>query len=452
MPPTKTLAEFVIDTKADAIPDWVLHESTRTLINLLAISLSASRHPTAGTLEAWARAEGGNPRATVIGSGMRTSLGHASLINGYLAHLQDYDDTHFPTVLHPTAPTWPAVLAAAETTRARGRDVLAAFALGAEACCRVALSTHPWHYDEGWHITGTVGAFGAAAGAGWLLGLDSTQMVHAFGLAGTQALGLREVFGSTGKPLHPGKAASNGLQAAQLAKEGMTSTDEILAGRRGFWAVLCGGKSNEEALLAGLGERWELKNNGLKPYANGIVSHPIQEAVIALRNRHHLQPDQVQSIAARTHPLVPELMNRPNPRVGLEGKFSFQHCAAAALVDGAGHDAQFTDAKVLDPVISAVRAKVSATPDKSIEEEEVHLSITLTDGRVVSMHIEHAAGSPKNPMSDAALEAKFRALATEVLDEQQAERLLEAAWRLDQASNIHEVMTLASRQTAASPG
>ena len=124
----------------------------------------------------------------------------------------------------------------------------------------------------------------------------------------------------------------------RLAKAGFTSADDILGGRRGFWAVLSAAGNSEEQLLGGLGERWELANNGLKPYANGVVSHPIQDAVIQLRNEHGLRPEQVTAIHARVNPLVLELMDRPQPRRGLEGKFSFQHCAAAALVDGAGHD------------------------------------------------------------------------------------------------------------------
>ena len=182
--------------------------------------------------------------------------------------------------------------------------------------------------------------------------------------------------------------------------------------------------------------------NGLKPFANGIVSHPIQQAVIELRNEHSLKADQIESIKARVHPLVIELMNRAEPRVGLEGKFSFQHCAAAALVDGAGHDAQFSDEKVQDPVIAGVRAKVSATVDESVREEEVYLTIVLTDGTSLEKHIEHATGSPTRPMSDEALTTKYRELAGEVLPQQQVEDLEAAVWGLDSAADVSAVTRL----------
>jgi 2-methylcitrate dehydratase PrpD len=359
-----------------------------------------------------------------------------------MAHLQDYDDTHFPSVLHPTAPVWPAVFALAEDIGASGRDALAAFAIGAEVACRIAMSVHPWHYDAGWHITGTAGVFGAVAGAGWLLGLSVDQLINAFGAGGTQAAGVREVFGSDSKAMHPAKAASNGLQAVMLAKAGFTGPDDIIGGRRGFWAVLSSSGHDAAQLLGMWGERWELANNGLKPYANGVVSHPIQDAVIKLRNEHNLVPENVAAINAKVHPLVLELMNRSDPRRGLEGKFSFQHCAAAALVDGAGHDAQFSDAKVLDPTIAKLRGKVTAEIDQSMSEDSVRVAITLTDGNVIETYVEHATGSPENPMSDEALEAKYSALAGEVVGQAQANELLSAVWALDGAKDVSQVAHL----------
>ena len=445
MSATASLAQFVASAKTGDVPDWVLHEAKRTLVNLLGVSLSASAMPAGRVMLDWAAAEAAAPRASVIGAPLRTSPAIAAQLNGYLAHLQDYDDTHFPTVLHPSAPVWPAVLAAAEDCGASGRDALAAFALGAETACRVAMSVHPWHYDAGWHITGTAGVFGAAAGVGRLLGLDAAQMAHGLGIAGTQASGVREVMGSDTKAMHPAKAAANGLQAAQLAKAGFTSADDILGGRRGFWAVLSAGGHSEEQLLGALGERWELGMNGLKPYANGVVSHPIQDAVIRLRNDHRLTPDQVTAVHARVHPLVLELMDRPEPRRGLEGKFSFQHCAAAALVDGAGHDAQFSDERVADPTVARVRSLVTATPDDGVRQDEVYVSISLTDGRTVEAHVEHATGSPDNPMSDGALETKYQALAAPVIGDKQAKRLLAAVWALDKAASVKEVASLMAK-------
>lgn len=443
MNPTRTLAEFV--ATAHDLPPLAIDEAKRTLVNVLAISISASEHISAKRVTQWARDEGGAERASILGSDLRTTPRIAAEVNGFLAHFQDYDDTHFPTVLHPSAPVWPAVLAAAEECGASGLDTLTAFALGEEAACRIAMSVHPWHYDQGWHITGTVGGMGAALGAGRIMGLDTDALVNAFGTAGTQAGGLREVFGTDAKPMHAGKAAGNGYQAAAFARLGLNAAPDILGGRRGFWAVASPNGHDASRITDNLGSHWELTQNGLKPYANGVVSHPIQDAVIQLRNEHSLTPEQVERIEARVCQLVPELMNRAEPRTGLEGKFSFQHCAAAALVDGAGHDTQFTDARVNDPVIAGIRARVSATVDPSLPEHEVYVTITLKDGRQVSTHIEHASGSPANPLSDAVLDTKFRALVEPVYGAARAAQLLDAARNLDGASGVTELITLARR-------
>jgi 2-methylcitrate dehydratase PrpD len=439
---TQKLADFVVSTDTNVLPEWSIHEAKRTLINMLAISLSASRAEGARILLDWVRDEAAAERASVIGADVKTSPGIAALANGFLCHLQDYDDTHFPTILHPTAPVWPAVLALSERFELSGRETLAAFVLGAEVACRVAISVHPWHYDQGWHITGTAGVFGAAAGAGRVRGLDTHQRTNAMGVAGTLAAGVREVFGTHGKPLHAGHAAETGLRAATWAQHGFTGGADIIGGRRGFWAVASPDGHSEDALLGEFGERWELKNNGLKPFANGIVSHPIQQGVIELRNEHALKPEQIDTIKARVHPLVVELMNRADPRVGLEGKFSFQHCAAAALVDGAGHDAQFTDEKVRDPVIAGVRSKVSASVDNDIMEDEVYLEVQLVDGTTLEKHVVHATGSPTNPMTDEALEEKYRALAGEALPSLQVDELLAAVWELDGASDVQVLSRL----------
>lgn len=439
---TRTIAQYITSSSSDQVPMPMIHESKRTLLNLVGISLSASLSGPSRAVMAWVAAEQSKPVASIIGSSSKTSPANAALVNGYLAHLQDYDDTHFPTILHPTAPVWPAVLAVAEEVGASGRDTLASFALGAEIACRVALSIHPWHYDQGWHITGTSGVFGAVAGVANLKRLSADELVSAFGIAGTQAGGVREVFGTDSKAIHPAKAASNGVQATSLAALGLTGPEDIVGGRRGFWAVLSPNGHSSDALTSKLGEHWELANNGLKPYANGVVSHPLQDAVVYLRNQHNLTWDQVSTITAQVHPLVLELMNRPDPRTGLEGKFSFQHCAAAALVDGAGHDAQFSDERVSDQEIVALRKLVSAIPTEGIQEDEVQLTITLSDGTTLSHHVKHATGSPQNPMSDTALNSKFMAIATEVIKSSDAERLADSVWNLDNSPSVGDMTRL----------
>ena len=438
---TGDLARYVVDSTPERIPDALIHEGKRCLINFLAVAIYASRDPSLDILLDVFDAEGGSPLASVVGTGVRTTLQNAALSNGYLGHLEDYDDTHFPTVIHPSSPVLPAALALGEHLHASGRDVLAASVLGMEACCRIGMAVHPYHYDEGWHITGTTGVFGSIIAAGKLSSLDIDQVTHGLGIAGTQAAGVREVFGSMTKPFHPGRSAQSGVLASLLAQRGFTSTTEILEGRRGFAAVMSE-DSHLERVNDGLGESWELMMNGLKPYACGVVNHPLIDAMVALKNETGIDPEEVQSVTARVHPLVLELVDRPNPRLGLEGKFSYQHSMAVGLVDGAAFPAQYSDARVADSVIAGLRDKIHATIDKSMAEDAAEVTITLRNGQEHTQRIEHATGAPENPMTDAQLNEKFKALVGDVFPNDQVEGMLSALWNLDQASDVAETIAL----------
>jgi 2-methylcitrate dehydratase PrpD len=432
---TRDLAEFVVKTKAADIPAEVMHDALRDAINVIGVSVYSANDPSLKILTDLFEAEGSRPRASIWATGIRTSLQNAALANGYLSHLEDYDDTHFPTVLHPSAPTVPAAFAIAEERGLSGRDFIAAVALGVEVSCRLCMAVHPWHYDEGWHITGTFGTFGGITGAGKMLGLDAARMVAAFGIGGTQAAGVREVFGSMTKPMHAGRAAQAGVNAALLAAAGFTSTETILEGRRGYVAV-----GSPEADLSRatdrLGDHWEMRANGLKPYACGVVSHASIDAAVALRDGGKLDTAAIRAIDVDVHPLVRELMFRPDPKVGLEGKFSCQHAIAAGLLEGAAGPAQFSDEKVRDPKFAALRAKVAFIDTPAYEEEEALMRITMADGRVLEKKIDHCTGSPHNPMSDEFLSDKFINLATPTLGSERARELLDKLWRLEEADSL----------------
>ncbi|MCA3073509.1 MAG: MmgE/PrpD family protein [Rhodocyclaceae bacterium] len=438
---TARLAAFVAQADAGAIPEAVLHEGRRCLVNLFGVALHATQDPALPMLLDVLQAEGGRPRATVIGVGRRVPLMHAALANGLLAHLDDFDDTFFPTVLHPSAPTIPAALALAEDRGTDGRSFLAATVLGLEACCRVALSIQQMRHGALWHMTGTAGVFGSVAAAGRLLGLDASTMAVAFGLAGTQAGGLRETFGTMTKAFHPARAAQSGLLAALMAQRGFSSTTRILEGPHGFAQAFAAGAFDAEAIVDGLGERWLLMDNAPKPYASAILSHPMVDAMFALRTQPGVSPAQVVRIGGRVNPLAIRLESRPEPADGLAARLSFQHAMAAAFVDGTCLPAQFTDARVHDPVVAGVRRSVEMTPDPAMPQHGCEVELSLADGRVLRQAIEHATGSPGRPVSDVQLEAKFLALAGTVLTAARARRLLGQLWQVD---GLPDVGALAS--------
>lgn len=432
--PTLDLARFVATADPGAVPERVRHEAKRALINYLGCAVGASRHDTVSRAIAALSAFAGREQATILGRAERFDCLNAALLNGMASHTFDFDDTHLKTIIHPTGPVASALLSLAEHLPVSGAEWIHAFVLGVEVECRVGYAVYPSHYDVGWHITGTAGVFGAAAATGRLLGLSESQLVWALGIAATQASGLREMFGSMCKPLHPGLAARNGLAAALLARQDFTSAAQGIEGRRGFANVLAS-ERDYSRITSRLGETWELADNSYKPYACGVVIHPVIDGCLQLRSAAGLSPDSIEAVELSVHPLVLELTGKKAPRVGLEGKFSVFHSAAAAIIDGAAGEAQYSDARVADPRLVALRERVHAVADAALHEDAARVRVRLKDGRVVERFVEHALGSLARPMSDRDLEDKFRALSAPILAQEAVDAVLGACWQLERSPN-----------------
>src|SRR6266545_1450789 len=326
---TRALARFVVDHHPSGVPEKVRHEAARSFLNWTGCAVGGSRHETVENALKALKPFSGPAEATVLGRTDRVDIMQAALMNGITSHTFDFDDTHLKTVIHPSGPVASAILALAERQAVSGEGFLHAFILGVEVECRIGSSVYPEHYDVGWHITGTAGVFGAAAAAGKLLGLNEQQMTWALGIAATQSSGLREMFGTMAKPFHPGNAARNGLLAALLAQQNFTSSNQGIEAKRGYAHVLSTAFKPDE-ITARLGETWEIALNTYKPYACGIVIHPIIDACVQLRNEYGLEPDDVVAVDAQVHRLVLELTGKKTPQVGLESKFSVYHSAAVA--------------------------------------------------------------------------------------------------------------------------
>jgi len=440
-----TLAEFVLDFSTEEIPPDVMHLAKRCLMNYAGVALYATLDPAVDILLDLLRAESCAPKATVIGSGFRTSPQNAALANGFLGHLEDYDDTH-TTVIHPSAPIFPAALALSEQQTVSGKDLLAAFVVGVEVACRIGLVIVA-HFREGaahWHITNTCGVLGAAAVAGRLLKLTREQMVFAFAVAGTQACGVREVFGSMCKPFHAGKAAQNGLVAALLAQRGFTGTDGIFEGARGLLGVMASGHDISEA-TKDLGKHWELPQNGLKPYACGQANHGFIDAALALRKQPGVTPETIKHVQGSVEQFAPALVRRRHPRSGLESKFCYYHSVAAAFIDGQALPAQFTDERATDPMIESLRNRIDFDEDPSLPRRAVRMVLELNDGRTYTEKVDHPTGTPGNPMSDSMVQEKFNGLARTVLGVEKAEKAQGALWSVDKLSDVSELMPLLTK-------
>lgn len=434
---TRKLAEFVVEHRYADIPEKVRHEAARSFLNWVGCAVGGSRHETVERALAALAEFSGPPQATVLGRGDRLDIMQAALMNGITSHTFDFDDTHLKTVIHPSGPVASAILALAEQQPVKGEDFVHAFILGVEVECRIGNAVYPSHYDVGWHITGTAGVFGATAAAGRLLGLNEQQMTWALGIAATQSSGLREMFGTMCKPFHPGNAAKNGLLAALLAQQNFTSSNQGIEAPRGFAHVLSTEFKPAE-ITERLGETWEIALNTYKPFACGIVIHPTIDGCIQLRNEHQLKAADIESISLKVHPLVLELTGRKTPQAGLEGKFSVYHSAAAAIIHGAAGEAEYSDAVVRDARIMSLRDKVTAVADSSVHEDQTQVSIKLKNGKTLEKYIEHAVGSVGNPMSDADLEAKFRALADGILSTTETDKLIRLCWDIGKLKDAGE--------------
>ena len=441
-PVTQILANFVATHPSRGWSDAVDHEAHRTVLNWLGCAVGAAQHEAADAALAAVNLLQPSPQATVLGRLEKVDMASAALINGITSHTFDFDDTHLKTIIHPAGPVASAVLALAEHTGSTGREVIDAVVIGIDVSCRVGNAMYPDHYDRGWHITGSTGTLGAAAACARLLKLNAQQTAMALGIAASQPVGMREQFGTMTKPFHPGGAARAGLMSALLASQGFTASPKALEAPRGMMQTVST-KNDWNEITGELGQRFEISFNSYKPFACGIVIHPSIDACAQLRAQG-VTPEQVERIELKVHSLVLELTGKKEPTDGLQAKFSVYHGCAAGLTFGRAAEDEFADALVTRADMVALRRKVVATVDDSIDEASADATAVLLDGRRVHVFVEHAIGSLQNPMSDSQLEAKFQDLSDPVLGAGRTSELIKACWALGQAASVAAVVALAT--------
>ena len=442
---TDTLARFVLSPSA-AIPPSAEQAARRTIANSLGLVVGGSHHPAHEIARQVLTLPGSVAQATVLGCGDRVSMPVAALLGGMAAHVEDFDDTHLQTVIHPGAPIVPAALAVAEHRDAVLGELVDAVVFGVEAALRVGIGICPGHFDRGWHLTSTTGRFGATAAAARLLGLTADQVVSALGIAATEAAGLQAALGTMTKSWHPGKAAADGIEAALLASYGMTGPARPIEGRRGF-AQTAAPSQDYEAMLAGLGQDWEIERNTFKPYACGIVSHPVLDAGILMRSK--VLATDIATVVVRTHPVVLDVMGVEEPTDGLHSKFSVYHCFAVGFLEGAGGPAQFSDETARRPQIVALRRKVRVELDPAIAKDECFATVRTLDGATHDVHIEHATGSLARPMTDSQLLDKASLVAAPVIGAQAARRLADLVLHAPRQTPVRELVSMTLPPAAA---
>lgn len=375
------LAEHAIGLHSAAIPADVEARARHCLLDWLGVTLAGSTEPLSRIVREEAEGEGGVAEATILGSPARLPVAQAALVNGTAGHALDYDDVITAMLGHPTVAVAPVVFALAERGRADGAALLSAFVAGVEVSSRMGVLMGSDHYARGWHATGTLGAFGAAASAARLMGLDAERTAHAFGIVATQASGLKGMFGTMCKPIHAGHAAAVGLRAASLAGRGFTARLDAIECAQGFAETHSGGLADPEA-LGEAPEGFHLRNVLFKYHASCYGTHAAIEAGRELRTRRNdLSPEALARIVVRVPPPALRMCAIPRPRTGLEAKFSLAFTLGASLagIDTASLDT-FSDARAQDPAIASWGEKVVVEADERAAELSAEVTLVGRDG------------------------------------------------------------------------
>lgn len=441
---TAALAEKSTRIDYDHVPNEVRAVVRQCLLDWFAVTLAGAREELSRMIAAEAAGEGGAAAATLVGHDAKAPTLLAALVNGTTSHALDYDDVHLAYVGHPTAVILPALLALAEAEGSSGRELVAAFAAGYETLCRIGVLVAPGHYALGFHATATVGSFGAAAGCAHLLRLDPARTAMALGIAGTQAAGLKSMFGTMCKPLHAGKAAQNGLLAARLAARGFTSRPDVLECAQGF-AATHGPDYHPDAALADPPAGWYLRGNLFKYHAACYLTHAPIECARAIAARPGFAADRVREAVLRIDRGADKVCNIAQPRTGLEAKFSLRLTVAMALagIDTASLET-YTDARCAEPRLVALRDKLRIAFEDNWPTSRAALTVTLTDG--TSFEAQHNSGIPAADVAAQGrrIEAKFLSLAAPVIGEARAGRLRDAVQSIERAGSVAEMMALAA--------
>jgi 2-methylcitrate dehydratase PrpD len=441
---TEFLAFQATNLRYEDIPEPVRTLARQCVLDYLGVGIAGADDPLVRMLIDEMAEAGGAPQASVIARKTQLPALSAALVNGAAAHALDYDDVNMAMPGHPSVAILPGLIALAEFKAASGRDLITAFVAGYETACRIGLALQPGHYNLGFHSTGTLGSFGAAAACARLLGLQTIPTAAALGIAGTQAAGLKSQFGTMCKPFHAGKASQNGLLAARLAARGFTSRADIIECMQGF-APTHGPDFAPEAARTTPEKGFHLFANLFKYHAACYLTHAPIECARRLREEHRLEPVDIAGITLRLDASCERVCNIPAPVDGLQSKFSLRQTVAMALagVDTASLGAYSVE-NALDPVLVRLRERVRLDWQDAWPQTMSELELELADGRHVTAR--HDAGIPAADISEQGerLAAKFDALVEPVLGSPRTDELREVISDLDGITDIGRLTKLAA--------
>jgi 2-methylcitrate dehydratase PrpD len=434
---TSDLAAHFSGVSYSDLPVEKLHEMKRLLLDFLGVGLNGSRTDSGRIAGDFAVELGGVEQSTVLGRTAKVPAVHAAFANAVSAHSIELDDVDDLALFHYGPPVMAATVAVAQAVGATGKQTLTAALAGCEVMNRLSLATNNALRDRGFHTTPTCGVFGAAVAAGSLLGLSADQLTSALGLAGAQASGLMEMYGtSMQKRINPGPAARNGITAALLAQRGYTGADTILEGERGFGAAFAG-TLDTDALMAGLGSEVPVTVE-YKPYSCARPIHNAIDCALTVRGQVGALAD-IEKVVVRRHPDWANYHLISKPRTYHEAQVSLPYSVAIAFADGSALPDQYSAERLADTEVMALAQRVVVEADDSLPRGvSCHLTATLTDGRVLTAQVDYPRGSTRNPLTDEDLAAKFTMLARH----DGAARIVERVFALDETADVDELIAL----------
>jgi len=437
---TRKLAAYSSGLRFEDIPAQVRTVVGHCLLDWLGVTLAGSREDAARIVREEALEQGGAPQATLLGTGARTSIGQAALVNGTASHALDYDDVHFAFLGHPTVTVIPAILALAERDGHGGRDFLTAFVAGVEVGSRIGEYVTEAHYARGHHATGTLGAFSAAAATARMLDLDAETSAIAFGIAATQAAALKSMFGTMCKPLHAGKAAANGQYAALLARRGFSSRADAIECSQGF-ADTQSPVIETHRVLEGLGERFHTRDVLFKYHAACYGTHSSIEALTRLRNAHGIDCTNVDKIEIRVPTRNLRVCNIQEPGTGLEAKFSLRLVSAMALAGESTSDiAGYTDALCTEPELVRLRDAIRVVGDEELARGTSEVIVSMADGVVYREFGNVSIPSRDLDEQGRRLEEKFISLASPVIGDGKAHEVVQMVAELGELESLDALL------------
>lgn len=437
------MSEFVSSVEYRDLPADALKVAKQSLLDYFGVTLAGSVEPIGGIIKSYLEEVGCVGPSTVIGLGLKASCPDAAFANGVLGHALDFDDSNPSLLGHPSVPVAPAVLAIGELLEASGKELLLAYSVGVEVECKLGLAVNPTHMARGWHCTSTLGTFGATAAAGKLLGLNSEQMMYAFGIAASQSAGVRANFGTMTKPFHAGRAAENGVVAAMLAKKGFTSNKNALEEEFGYLKVTTG-EYNREAMEK-LGNPWEMVAPGIyyKLYPCCHYGHAAINALLSIIRDNKIDPESVEGIEVGATQAIYDNLIYHEPKTGLEGKFSMQFFMADALLGRGIRLEDFTDERVRDPKIVEFMKKTKFQVDPEINKLVPYgLGAAISRVKIKTKRGEEFV---KDGMPTAGLEElkqKYEICAGYVLTQDKIEESVRLVLELEKLDNLHTLMQL----------